>query len=600
MHGNIVEQHTGDAVTHYAYDQAGNVLHVRSQDAELSYERDALGRVLAETCNGATLRSTYDTLGRRVRRVTPSGAESVWEYDDRDRPVQLHTAGRTVTFGYDAAGREIERRAGAAALTQTWDPNGRLSTQTLTARDLSGAPEARRVQHRSYRYRADGVVDAIGDLVAGDRSFDLDRAGRVTRVQAGSWTEQYAYDAAGNIAQGQWQPGPAAPAAQDAGRRGTADVRYEFDAQGRVVLRRHKRLSRKADIWRYTWDGDDRLVGVVTPDGTRWTYRYDPFGRRIAKERLAADGEGVVERTLFAWDGFVLAEQLTQTPGEAPRCTTWDWEQDRFSPVTQIERSAPDDRSRDSQEWIDEEFYSIVTDLVGTPTELVDERGALAWRSRTTIWGAGLGGQEDGPVSCPLRFPGQYHDPESGLHYNYQRHYDPETGQYASVDPLGLAPGPNPRAYVQNPFTAVDPLGLAPDCERALQAAKDRANAEQARPGANKNTRPTSAAGFKPKDFDETFDGASIKGGGDHDLHPDIQAAYDRVPEELRAPNNQHARCGEPEALSKAVRAGADPRGGTMASVEVRAEGNPKHGIPKPPCSSCQHVLDELDITAVT
>jgi RHS repeat-associated protein len=61
----------------------------------------------------------------------------------------------------------------------------------------------------------------------------------------------------------------------------------------------------------------------------------------------------------------------------------------------------------------------------------------------------------------PLRFAGQYFDEESGLNYNYHRHYDPETGRYVSEDPLGLAPAPNPYTYVHNPTTWVDPLGLA-------------------------------------------------------------------------------------------------------------------------------------------
>lgn len=42
---------------------------------------------------------------------------------------------------------------------------------------------------------------------------------------------------------------------------------------------------------------------------------------------------------------------------------------------------------------------------------------------------------------CALRFPGQYEDEESGLHYNRYRHYDPETGQYLCADPIGLAGG---------------------------------------------------------------------------------------------------------------------------------------------------------------
>ncbi|MEU6826272.1 DUF6531 domain-containing protein [Streptomyces atriruber] len=602
--GKILEQRAPEGITSYEHDPMGNLRVVRGEHGEVSYERDALGRVLAETCNGATVRSAYDVLGRRTRRVTPSNAESSWEYDGRDRPVLLRTAGRSVSFGYDESGREIERRAGAAVLSQGWDANGRLSSQTVTAGLSPNGPERRRVQERTYRYRSDGTVHAIHDLVGGDRTIDVDGTGRITGVRADTWSERYAYDAAGNVTSGEWPGAQAATSSGSAhggaGRPG--GVRYDFDAQGRVVRRRRKRLSRKADVWHYTWDSQDRLVGVVTPDGAKWTYLYDPFGRRIAKRRFADDGETVVEEVRFAWDGFVLAEQVRWSGDEPLRCTTWDWERDRFSPVTQVERVAgARERPDAEQEWIDEEFYSIVTDVVGAPAELCDEQGELAWRSRATVWGAPLDDEASGDRAyCPLRLPGQYHDPESALHYNYQRHYDPETGRYVSLDPLDLAPGPNPRAYASNPFTGVDPLGLAPDCERALQAARDRADLEQARPGASKQTRPTSTAGLTVPGHQGTFSGASLKGGGNHSLHPDVQAAYDRVPTELRPVGNQHGRCGEAEALSNAMNAGHDPRGGVSAAVDVRAAGNPKHGVPKAPCSSCQHVLDQFGITAVT
>ncbi|WP_256642703.1 RHS repeat-associated core domain-containing protein, partial [Streptomyces murinus] len=69
----------------------------------------------------------------------------------------------------------------------------------------------------------------------------------------------------------------------------------------------------------------------------------------------------------------------------------------------------------------------------------------------------------DSTTYTPLRFPGQYYDPETGLHYNYFRHYDPETARYLSPDPLGLAPALNPSAYIQNPALSTDHLGLAPD-----------------------------------------------------------------------------------------------------------------------------------------
>ncbi|MFF4457878.1 RHS repeat-associated core domain-containing protein [Streptomyces goshikiensis] len=74
--------------------------------------------------------------------------------------------------------------------------------------------------------------------------------------------------------------------------------------------------------------------------------------------------------------------------------------------------------------------------------------------------GAPPSGTETPPPTL-LRYPGQLFDAETGLHYNFNRYYDPATGRYISPDPLGLAPALNHYTYVPNPFTLWDPLGLA-------------------------------------------------------------------------------------------------------------------------------------------
>nr|WP_299491084.1 RHS repeat-associated core domain-containing protein [uncultured Shewanella sp.] len=65
------------------------------------------------------------------------------------------------------------------------------------------------------------------------------------------------------------------------------------------------------------------------------------------------------------------------------------------------------------------------------------------------------------PVSCDIRYQGQVYDNETGLYYNRHRYYDPDSCQYLTPDPIGMAGGLRPSAYVHNPMEWVDPLGLA-------------------------------------------------------------------------------------------------------------------------------------------
>ncbi|WP_394816803.1 putative T7SS-secreted protein [Streptomyces lonegramiae] len=461
--GRIVRKEADGRVTTFAWDPAGRLASTDGPDAQLAFHRDLMGRVKSELSGGRVLAHTYDALGRPVRRVTPSGALSSFAYDAAGHRTTLKAGGHTIASAYDEAGRETSRRIGAGAtLAQVWDPAGRLAEQTLAGHPP--AAEGATVQRRVYTYRADGHLTGVDDHLRGAHGFELDPAGRVTAVHApGGRGESYAYDEAGNQTFASW-PAPFASHSDTTGPRaytGTrvtraGRVRYTYDAAGRITLKRRSRLSRKPDTWRYAWDAEDRLTSVTTPDGTVWRYLYDPLGRRTAKLRLAADRETVIERVDFVWDGSTLVEQTT-TGQVRPEPTTLTWDHDGLRPVAQTERVTDDMGRRE----IDRRFFGIVTDLVGTPRELLDENGDIVARHHATLWGAaGPAAAEE--AHTPLRFPGQYHDPETGLHYNRFRYYDPETARYTSPDPLGLAAAPNPVAYVANPHAWVDPLGLCP------------------------------------------------------------------------------------------------------------------------------------------
>jgi len=74
-------------------------------------------------------------------------------------------------------------------------------------------------------------------------------------------------------------------------------------------------------------------------------------------------------------------------------------------------------------------------------------------------------GAGQSPWDLPnTRFPGQYYDAETGLHYNRFRYYDPSIGRYVSADPIGQLGGVNLYSYVSNnPVNWFDPFGLTED-----------------------------------------------------------------------------------------------------------------------------------------
>jgi RHS repeat-associated protein len=104
-------------------------------------------------------------------------------------------------------------------------------------------------------------------------------------------------------------------------------------------------------------------------------------------------------------------------------------------------------------------MYYFHNDRLGTPRVVTDQAGAIAWQANYSPFG-----QADlvvANIEQNLRFPGQYFDSETGLHYNYHRDYDPALGRYLQSDPIGLAGGMSTYGYAQNnPYVFSDPTGL--------------------------------------------------------------------------------------------------------------------------------------------
>jgi RHS repeat-associated protein len=122
-------------------------------------------------------------------------------------------------------------------------------------------------------------------------------------------------------------------------------------------------------------------------------------------------------------------------------------------------------------------IYYLHTDHLDTVQVITDADQQVVWRGEQKPFGEVT--VVVNKIDNPLRFPGQYFDSETGLHYNYFRDYDPGTGRYIQSDPIGLNAGLNTYAYVSgNPLRHTDMYGLEMDCKWVTIKTYDKVSSE--------------------------------------------------------------------------------------------------------------------------
>ncbi|MHC8376143.1 RHS repeat-associated core domain-containing protein [Pseudomonas sp. MDT1-16] len=515
----LIRQETGfdGQRTAYAYDLNGHLLEKTEfgdDDSQLvtAYQRDSAGRLLVKTLpDGIKVEYRYDSLGRLISVDDGHDHPLEFEYDQQDRLITEHQGWGTLRYGYDACGQLNRLRlpdgskldyhhAKGGALTAI-DLNGaRLTSHQFAfgreqqrqqglllseyAYDDQGRLKAHAVSHqqqalyrRDYAYSANGNLDSIADTRHGQRSYQYDPLNQLTRVRhtRDDPPENFAHDPAGNLLM-QDRPGAATVKGNRLLMQG--DRHYDHDAFGNLI--RERRGTAQKLVTEYRYDCQHRLIGVTTPDGRCSSYRYDAFGRRIAK---TVDGH----TTEFFWQGDNLAAESSRE-----HYRSYVYEPGSFRPLAMLDGKGP----RHACPF----YYQL--DHLGTPQELTDFGGEIVWSAKYNAYGKvtrlAFGGGEQ--LEQPLRFQGQYFDAESGLHYNRHRYYDPQVGRYLTPDPIKLAGGLNQYQYTPNPTGWIDPLGLSGNCpppnKPGCQAPDEVAGATVAQ-GEPKVPQPKS----RPQDF---------------------------------------------------------------------------------------------------
>ena len=520
----------------YAYDNRDNLISVTNENniviRRFDYDRNS--RQLTETWpSNETFTTTYDPNGNLEEKIDAKGQVTQYVYDDASRLDQIQyfasaaslTPAKTVDMAYDKLDRITGYNDGATSSSVTFDDLARTRTESINFGPFTktfteayynngrkkalttpegitysytydagnrlsslNIPGEGTITYNTYQwseptkitlpggsakeYQYDALMrinhitgrDPAGNAVL-DYSYVYDKVGniRTKTTEHGAYTygyddlhrlraatnptlpnEVYTYDPAGNrktddLVTGEWQY-------NDNNQLKTyGGVSVNYDLNGSL-----KDKTENGQTLTFVYNIENRLSEVRdNSQSTLAKYDYDPSGRRLWKEV-----GGVKRYFLYANEGLIAEYDATgnmlQTYGYAPGRL---WGTRPLFTATSAGYA----------------YYHH--DHLGTPHALARPNGAVAWAAQARAFGTTS--VTASTMTSHLRFPGQYYEQEIGLHYNWNRYYEPGSGRYISSDPMGIDGGLNTYAYAHNnPLKNIDPKGLKTEEQKRQKCIK--------------------------------------------------------------------------------------------------------------------------------
>lgn len=498
--GNLLSETSPDrGITTYSYDQAGNqigqtdargVITTMTYDAlnriltkgypgsneDVTYAYDSclngIGHLCSITDESGTTTYSYNVFGNIVERIqTIEGVSytTQFTYNADNRVTQIiYPTGHTIAYSRDALGRISAANLSISGQTQplisnvSYTPDGLLRTQTFgnglqETRSYNGMRllENWQLGSTSTTY----TYDAVGNMLTrasntGTQTFTYDSLDRLLTDAGLGQSHAYTYDANGN---------------RLTHNNNSTQIQYGYDLNSNrmnwydsaAVLLDNAGNTLAQGGLTMTYNQANRLETV----GTIGPFAYHANGLRITKPSPNST-------TIFHYDlnGQLIAE--TNDAGSFVRAYFWADE----IPMAQF----------------DTQLTYLHVDHLNTPRMGTNDAGSVVWSWHSDGFGNTTPNEDpDGngqTTTVNLRFPGQYYDVETGLHYNYFRDYSPQTGRYIQSDPIGLAGGMNTYGYVgQNPLSFVDVTGENPILRIILQKAIEKGSkARTTKKGANR------------------------------------------------------------------------------------------------------------------
>jgi RHS repeat-associated protein len=438
---NYTEQPSLEWSIRYRYTRADQLESLQYPDGEIViYHRDAAGRVRAVDYIDALGSSAplitqidYAPFGPPTRMVYANGSEWTRALDADYRIDRITTPAFDYDYTLDAVGNITDIAQGAASRSFEYDDLYRLTemkqgtsvlegfgydaTGNRTSASIGGAQQSYVYPGSSHRLEsvageARSYTPAGNTAAIGPRSLHYSGFNRLSEIQQGGISLQSsAYNGRGE---------------RELRRAGGSDRYFGYDEAGRLLFEGAPRAGFCAETNMPPPPDDDKSAAARQAKG--------------AIDLPICPGFGVwIEPS-----GFETTQRIL-------------WLDDQPIAI------------KNSVDAYAGELLYVHADHLGSPRAITRPAAGNAVVWRWTLEGSAFGQHaaaedpdRDGvSLEFNLRYPGQYFDFSTRLHYNYFRDYEAGVGRYVQSDPIGLEGGVSTYGYgAAAPFDFFDRLGL--------------------------------------------------------------------------------------------------------------------------------------------